>query len=541
MTNMKHGWLILPILIIFIASACAQPQAETPSPPSIPDVNLPKGTPTLPPTENAKLPTEEAPPATIPNAEQTALSMRFGLRDYFAQQLWQSALQTPLSVVVAHNGAIYVREVDGVVKLVDPVSGTVKRGTNFDAAARQVMRGFSSSNGMDHVISPDGVEYLADWSEGAIMRIEGDGTRKPVVTGLSVNDPIYLDFGPDGMLYFTDRKYTFASVSPNGGPIKSYDFLRDIQSESLSLKDFAFEPSGDVVFVNHTSSNIIRASLTDEKLEVVVAGTLNSPALAISPNDEIFVGQTAEYPIKPSCIVRLEADGTTRVVAEVPGQLRAIAFAPDGTLYGTSHKYYPERKYDEFWLYQVLDDGTIKMIINRSKSPQVYQLRTLSVDPVSDDFVGFDFKSKRVLRISPDGKRESLLPQTGTYPIWSGLVAVDSDGVIWQLVIAEEGQLRGPSVNRELYCLLPSGEAKLIAKLPYLRGCCTMEAMAIGPDNIACVILSPEFKLVRVHLDGKVETLASDLPCDPLGIAVDRTGGIVFTSADGIFLLQPKH
>jgi len=283
------------------------------------------------------------------------------------------------------------------------------------------------------------------------------------------------------------------------------------------------------------------ASLKDEKLEVVVTGALNSTALAISPNGKIFVGQTAEYPIKPSCIVRLEADGTTSVVAEVPGLLRAIAFAPDGTLYGTSSKYYPDRGYDEFWLYQVLDDGTIKMIINRSQGPQVYQLGTLSVDPVSGDLVGFDERSKRVVRLSPDGKQESSLGPVVTYPVWSGRVAVDSDGAVWLLVIADEGQPTALSVNRELYYISPSGEAKLITKLPSLHGSCTLETMAVGPDKAAYIILGPEFDLVRVHSDGNVETLASRLPVDPLGIAVGRTGGIIFTSADGIFLLQPTH
>jgi hypothetical protein len=127
------------------------------------------------------------------------------------------------------------------------------------------------------------------------------------------------------------------------------------------------------------------------------------------------------------------------------------------------------------------------------------------------------------------------------YPVWSGRTAVDSDGGIWLLVIADEGQPTARSINRELYHISPNGEAKLIAKLPSLHGSCTLETMAVGPDKAAYIILGPEFNLVRVRLDSTVETLANHMYGDPLGIAIGKTGEIVFTSGDGIFRLQPKR
>jgi formylglycine-generating enzyme required for sulfatase activity/DNA-binding beta-propeller fold protein YncE len=478
---------------------------------------------------------------TAPTERQDVLSMRFNLQNYTAQHLWQPILPSPMSIVVGPDGTIYVLKLDNTVAIVDPVSGAVTQKTEFDAVAQQVMRGFSNSDGTDRAVSPDGMTYFADWTKGVIIRDEGNGTKKTIVDGLSINDPIYLDFGPDGMLYFTDR-CTFRQVNAAGGPIKTYDFMRNVNSEVLCIKDFALESTGDVVFVSHTSSNIIRASLQKEKLQVVVPGTLNSPAMAISPEGKIFVGQTAEYPIEPSRVVRLEDDGKTSVVAEVPGFLYAIAFVPDGSLYGTSFVFNHDRNFAEFWLYRVLNNGTVQMIMHRSSiNQQIYKLHTLSVNPLTGDLVGFDDVSKRAVRFSPDGKQESVFGPILPYPVWSGRAVVDSEGATWLLVIAEQGQLRGPSVNRELYRISPNGETKLIAKLPYLRGCCTQEAMTVGPDNVAYIILSPEFDLIRVHKDGSIEKLANNLPIDPLGIAVDRTGGIVFSSSDGIFLLKPKE
>jgi len=489
---------------------------------------------------NIITPLKNASATVAPTDRQDVLSVRFNLQNYTAQHLWQPILPTPLSIVVGPDGTIYVLKLDYTVAIIDPVSGAVK--TEFDATAQQVMPSLLTSYGTDRAVSPDGVNYFADWSKGAIIRDEGNGTKKTIVDGLPINGPIFLDFGPDGMLYFISDMSTFRRVNATGGPMKTYDFMRRIHSEVLSIADFAFEPSGDVLFISGTASNIIRVSLQNETVQVVVPGTLNSRATAISPEGKIFVGQTAEYPIEPSRIVRLEDDGKTSVVAEVPGFLSAIAFGPDGALYGTSRAFYHDRGYDEFWLYRVLNNGTLQMIMHRSSTnQQVYKLHTLSVNPVSGDLVGFDDMNKRVVSFSSDGKQVSIFGPVLPYPVGSGRAIVDSEGAVWLLVIDEVGQRRGPSVNRELYCISPNGETKLIAKLPYLSGCCTQEAMAVGPDNAAYIILSPEWDLIRVRKDGSIEKLASNLPMDPLGIAVDRAGGIVFSSSDGIFLLKPKE
>ena len=82
MDNMKHGCLIPLILILFIASSCAQPQVETP---------------TLPSTADAKPPTEEATP--IPTLAPASSATRLER----ATQTHQDAVEMVLTKAKTDN------------------------------------------------------------------------------------------------------------------------------------------------------------------------------------------------------------------------------------------------------------------------------------------------------------------------------------------------------------------------------------------------------------------------------------------------------
>ena len=462
-------------------------------------------------------------------------------KNYSARMAYTSSLKQPLNIAVAPDGTIYIRLQDNSVVLIDPGSGNVIKTTYLDPKDPVIQKHFSFSltnSEIDRAISQKGIEYESRFSDGTIVKRGQDGSQTKIVTGLSP-EPIHIDFGPDGNLYFSDRVYTFAKVDPEGGAVQPVEFIRKLQSETFSLKDFGFEPKGTVLFLNPTTGSVVRVSLENQSVQIVVPSTLNSPVLAISTDRKIFAGRVADYPLEVSKIVQVENGAITRTVATVPGQLKAIAFGKDGTLYGTSYALAPDRQSDEFWLYKINNDGTLQTLVNEKNGPQVPCLYTLSVDPVSGDFIGFDTKSNRVAKFPAGGGKETLIGPVMSYPVWTGRALVDSDGAIWLLVIPTEGELHGPSVPRELYYISPTGESKRIATLP-VNGCCTMETMAIGPDHAAYIILGPEFILVRVQSNGTIEQIAQNLPVDPLGITVDGNGRIVFTSQVGIHELIPQ-
>lgn len=463
----------------------------------------------------------------------------FNAKGYRVRSLLPSIMHKPLNIMIDRDGFILVRQFDGVIHTIDPNSGDILRSIQPPSNS-EIDRQFGSNDGEDFTISSSGEIYRSIWSEGIIYKINTDTTKTPIISGLSKNDPIYLDFGPDGNLYFTDRKYMFAQVDVNTGSINTFDFLKIFQSESLCLKDFDFESNGDVVFLSHTSGGLYRVSLDEELIQVIMPGTLNSPALAISPQGEIFVGDSADYPLSPSRIVNLDKEGTYSVVAEVPGHLRAITFDGEGILYGTSHAWYPRENYDEFWLFKVHEDGDLEYLVHNKMDAKVFQLYTLSVSQVNGHIIGFDQKTKKIIEFSPGGTLLRSISPKVEYSIGAGRAYFDRDGGIWLLVIPEEGQLYGPVVKRELYYINPQNEQKSIATIPY-NGCCTMETMAIGPDGVVYLIPSPEFTLLKITKAGSIEKIASSLPIDPLGIAVDENSRIVFTSSDGIYELTPNN
>lgn len=515
--------IVISFLIIMFVGCIATPPESTISTPAEPTVSAP------------------AEPTIVSTPEPTASTTSeptFNAKGFSVQSLWSSKMQKPLNIMIDRDGFILVRQSDNIIHTIDPNSGDILRSIQASSNS-EIDRQFGSNSGEDFTLSPSGEMYRAVWSEGIIYKINTDTTKTPIISGLSKNDPIYLGFSPDGKLYFTDRRYTFAQVDVNTGSIKTFDFLKNIQSESLCLKDFDFESNGDVVFLSHTSGGLYRVSLNEELIQVIMPGTLNSPALAISPKGEFFVGDSADYPLSPSRIVKLNNEGTYSVIAEVPGHLRAITSDCNGILYATSYAWYPKENYDEFWLYKVHEDGTLQYLAHKKMGAKIFKLLTLSVSQVNGHIIGFDRKTYKIIEFSPDGTFLRSISPDVDYPIGTGRAYFDREGGIWLLVIPEEGQLCGPVVKRELYYITPQKEQKLIATIPY-NGCCTMETMAIGPDSVVYLIPSPENSLLKITKAGSIEKIASSLPIDPLGISVDEDSRIVFTSSDGIYELTPK-
>jgi sugar lactone lactonase YvrE len=137
-------------------------------------------------------------------------------------------------------------------------------------------------NATSMVVGPDGCLYVSSRFEGAVYRVDGDGTHDQVVSGLGVACGIAFD--RDGWMYVGDRAGTIFRV-------------RDGQATA-----FATIPPSVAAF-----------------------------HLAMSPEQELFVTAPTLNPY--DCIYRIDRQGLVRSMPSQLGRPQGLAFSPDGTLH----------------------------------------------------------------------------------------------------------------------------------------------------------------------------------------------------------------
>lgn len=137
-------------------------------------------------------------------------------------------------------------------------------------------------NATSMTIGPDGKLYVSSRFEGAVYRVDGDGTHEQVASDLGVACGIAFD--RDGWMYVGDRSGTIFRV-------------RDGRATA-----FATIPPSVAAF-----------------------------HLAMSPEQELFVTAPTLSPYDH--IYRIDRQGLVRAVPSLLGRPQGLAFAPDGTLH----------------------------------------------------------------------------------------------------------------------------------------------------------------------------------------------------------------
>jgi hypothetical protein len=457
--------------------------------------------------------------------------------DFQKTTLWEPALKQPMDVLVGPDGTIYIRGAGGVggtVYRIDPLTGEVEVDPQLSQDELVITERFNDPIETDIALSPDGVRYKSYFQRGVIVRIEPDGSETEIVSGLNI-EPIFIEFGPDGMLYIEESVYLFSKVSPQGGTPKTIYLVEELR-EQMALKDFGFDPKGRVIFADATAGTVVRIDLEAGTLDFIVPGNYDTPAFECLPNGDLVLGYSWQYPEAPSRIIILKRDGSETVLADdVPGVITALAVSPEGEVYGTSW----DRHEREFWLYRVKQDGTLDMLAYQD-SGQVPYFQSLDYDRVTQSLIGYDQAGERARKYPLDGSPSELIGPESTFAqVHEGRTAVDEQGGLWVLFVDQYHWATGPNVQRELYYMPPSGDAYLVTEPTLFNGCCTLAAMDAGPDGYAYLIPGPEDELIRVGKDGTVERLIVGLPYDSMALVVNAEGEIFLTNSAGVFVLTP--
>jgi glucose/arabinose dehydrogenase len=208
------------------------------------------------------------------------------------------------------------------------------------------------------VVGPTGIIYLVSELDNAIYTIAPDGSLVPFVTDLQ--NPWFLDLGPDGYLYASEDWTGTVRINPDTGAYSTW--LPDLRGPII------FTGAGDAYL---RQDNIIYHIAADKT--VTTAAELPSlyphrqyTGLARDAVGNFYVGEAAEFQRDPDsppwfpahlgeAVYKITPAGDISTFATGLGGVWDLAFRPDGDLYATEH--------DFGGLAKIASDGTVTTIV----------------------------------------------------------------------------------------------------------------------------------------------------------------------------------
>ena len=179
-------------------------------------------------------------------------------------------------------------------------------------------------------IGPDGRLYVSSRFEGAVYRVNGDGTHERIASDLGV--ACGLAFDADGVLYVGDRSGTIFRVKD--GAADPFATL----PASVAAFHLAISPSGEIFVSAPTLASYDHVYRIDRQggVRSLLTPFGRPQGLAFSPDEGIL--HVVDALAGGSALYRLpDLDGEPELVASGMGFV-GVAFGPDGELAVTSNE-----------------------------------------------------------------------------------------------------------------------------------------------------------------------------------------------------------
>jgi hypothetical protein len=214
------------------------------------------------------------------------------------------------------------------------------------------------------------------------------------------------------------------------------------------------------------------------------------------------------------------------------GELRDVAFAPDGGLYVAAH----DCDLGGTPVYYVSPEGGDPVEIPGTTT---YNVLSLAVDPISGHLLATEHEGSSVLEFALDGlvaEHPVQLPKE----VFDFYIDVAPDGTLYAYCSEAERAWTGPVVERWVLRLdLESGSSEIVFQFDR-QGCCVMGNLSADPQGTLWWVVDPEMRIYRVTPDGEATLFAQNLPCDPAAAVVDSQGDVYFTSPSGIYRIYEE-
>ena len=489
---MKHGYLILLILLLCIASGCVQQQVA-PTPPAHEPAPVPAPTPSTVPmptpipapvTMPEETPSPAPPPIDPIRQRQLALATKLGLPEgYRAEVLLEPQLLSPLFITATSDDKLLVAEHYGDRLLrINPLTAKI--------------------------------DVLYNLPRGEWNGLVSDGA-----------DGAYL--GIKGKIAHIDGNGTYTLYSPH------------------YMNPAALGPHGEIYGFRYAEPDVLVLQSKDDEPKAIATGFSNIYDLARDKEGNLYVSDW-----DMGTITRIKPDGTKQLLTSAVNQRDPIdlGFAPDGTLYvneGTPGLSQIDtnngalKKINWFGGYEGMHPTDFAFLSNG---------KAYFVDPTHNNIFSADFQKEkmelvirgggnsRALDVGPDGA--VYIGDNNGYPFYrsrilriqlNGSVEVYADNLdaINDLSFAQNGNMfvttsyvekMKYNINSVLL-ITPKREVKTLASWDSSRNPEMRELWSISVDpktGLAIAYDKINNKLISIDENGKVSVLPNSFDFDEI-------------------------
>jgi len=388
----------------------------------------------------------------------------------------------------------------------------------------------------DIAVGLGGIVYVAGFEK--VFAVAPDGTFRIIVDGLA-NEPVWVEVGPDGMLYIKDLSRGLQRFNPSTKQLTQiktrYDFYGMLALGANEL--FVHDPRG-ILFALNLETDAARS---------IYVNAGNDFAFAVAADDKVFFATPSLESVLKQHIVELDSAGdridlnklSYRAIfaADVDNENRLVLLTDEGIVRRNR-------------------DGSITTVPIHIEGREYPPMRNLAAGQGLWYVTVTDFNEKiEIFSVNESGET-AFLPISFTrdsfgveaYKVDDARIDVAPDGSLAIIATAKGSVSQGPYIQRVYRADADGANLREIARLDSGR-VAGMVDIAVGPDNSVFVLtmrgerpnVGGSDSIYKIDKDNKTTEAVYICPGrDPESIDVDPAGNIWFGSTLGVFKATPK-
>src|SRR3989344_4068206 len=386
----------------------------------------------------------------------------------------------------------------------------------------------------DIAVGLDGIVYVAGFEK--VFAVDPNGAVRLVTDDL-VNEPVWVEVGPDGAVYINELSHGLQRFDPKTKQLSQLNITYQFYG-MLAL-------TADELFVHDTRGILFTLNPETNAVRPLYVNAGNDFAFAAGADNKVFFATPSLEPVLKQHIVELSSAGER---TDLNNLEYAMIFSADVDRENRLNLLTSEG------VVRLNRDGSIKTVPIRSEGRESPAIRNFAAGQNIWYGTATDFNEKiEIFSIDELGNAKflpiSFSPESfGAHTVDDARIDVALDGSLVLIVTARGSASQGPFIQRVYRANADGANLREIARLDSGR-VAGMVDIAVDRDNNIFVLTMQGDKpnvggsdsIYKIDKNNKVTEAVYICPgIDPESIDVDSAGNIWFGSTLGVFKATPK-